>query len=67
MALVEFEKNHQCWQDRAVAPQPRPGATILAFPPGRMMETHRGAQIQAFTGDRHLKRQKARERIQFRK
>jgi len=39
--LIEFEKGHRCRPILTNLPESRPSATILEFPPDRMLETDR--------------------------
>ena len=66
LELIEFEKDHRCGQDRAELPESRHGATILKFPPDRMIQNH-GSSQKASADAQPAQVETPRERIHSRK
>jgi len=58
LKLIEFERDHQCRESRA---------TILAFPPDRMIENRSLLEKEASAGKRPARTEKPRERIRSHK
>ena len=62
LELIEFEKDHRCMPDEEAAS--KQAGEIVAFPPERMVESHRRQQRNSVPPE---KIEKAQKRIEFRK